>query len=77
MRERRKAYMILVGKPDGRRPLEIPRRRWLDNVKMDLRDIGWDDMDWIDLTQDNGPLEGSCEHGNERSGSIKCWQVLE
>jgi hypothetical protein len=43
---------------------------------MDLGEIGWDGMDWIDLTQDRVPVEGSCEHGNERPGSIKCWEVL-
>jgi hypothetical protein len=48
----RNAYRILVGKPDGKRPLGRPRRRWLDNIKMDLREIGWDGMDWIDLSQD-------------------------
>jgi hypothetical protein len=41
MGERRSAYRILVGKPDGRRPLGRPRRRWEDNIKMDLREIGW------------------------------------
>jgi hypothetical protein len=40
---------------------------WLDNIKMDLREIGWDGMDWIDLTQDRA-VEASCEHGNEPSG---------
>jgi hypothetical protein len=52
MGERRNAYGISVGKPDGKRPLGRPRRRWLDNIKMDLRDVGWDDRDWIDLSQD-------------------------
>ena len=41
----------LVGKPEGRRPLGRPRRRWEDNIKMDLREVGWG-MDWIDLAQD-------------------------
>jgi hypothetical protein len=41
-----------VGKPEGRRPLGKPRRRWVDNNNMDLREIGWDGMDWIDLVQD-------------------------
>jgi hypothetical protein len=43
---------ILVGKPDGKRPLGRPRRRWADSIKMDLRETGWDGMDWIDLAQD-------------------------
>jgi hypothetical protein len=51
-RETRNAYRILVGKPEGKRPLGIPRRRWVDNIKMDLREIGWDGMEWIDLAQD-------------------------
>jgi hypothetical protein len=45
--EKRNAYRILVGKPEGRRPL----RRWVDNIKMDLIEIGWGGMDWIDLAQ--------------------------
>jgi hypothetical protein len=50
MGEKRNAYRILVGKPEGRRPLGRPRRRWVDNIKMDLR-VGWDGTDWIDLAQ--------------------------
>jgi hypothetical protein len=45
-------YRILVGKPEGRRPLGRPIRRWMDNIKMDLREIGWDGVDWIDVAQD-------------------------
>jgi hypothetical protein len=41
-----------VGKPEGKRALGRPTRRWVDNIKMDLREIGWDVMDWIDLTED-------------------------
>jgi hypothetical protein len=41
-----------VGKPKGKRPLGRPRRRWEDNIKMDLREIGWGGMDWFDLAQD-------------------------
>jgi hypothetical protein len=66
-----------VGKPEGTRPLEIPRRRWEDNIRMDLRKIGWSGMDWIDLDQDRDQWRGSCEGGNEPSGSIKCWEILE
>jgi hypothetical protein len=46
------AYRILVEKPEVKRPLGKPRRRWENNIKLDLREIGWDGMDWIDLTQD-------------------------
>jgi hypothetical protein len=49
---KRNVYRILVGKPEGKRPLGRPRRRWEDNIKMDLRDIGWGGMDWIDLAED-------------------------
>jgi hypothetical protein len=50
--EKRNAYRTLVGRPEGKRPLGKPRRRWVDNIKIDLREIGWDDMDWICLAQD-------------------------
>jgi hypothetical protein len=52
MGEKRNAYRILVGKPEGKRSLGRPRCRWVDNTKIDLRGIGWDGMDWIDLAQD-------------------------
>jgi hypothetical protein len=48
------AYKILVGKPEGKRPLGRPRRRWEVNIKMDFREIGWGGMDWIDMAQDRG-----------------------
>jgi hypothetical protein len=49
MGENRNAYKILVGKPEGKRPLGRQRHRWVDSIKMDLRGIGWDGVDWIDL----------------------------
>jgi hypothetical protein len=52
MKETRNAYRILAGKPEGRRPLGRPRHRWVDSIRMDLREIEWDGMDWIDLAQD-------------------------
>jgi hypothetical protein len=52
MGENRNAYRILVGMPEGKRPLGRPRRRWVNNIKMDLRETGWDGVDWIDMAQD-------------------------
>jgi hypothetical protein len=56
MEEKRNAYRILVGKPEGRRPLGRPRRRCTreDNIRIDLGEIGWGGMDWINLAQDRG-----------------------
>jgi hypothetical protein len=61
------AYRVLVGK----KPLGRPRRKWEYNIKMDLR---WDGVVWTELIW---PVEGSCEHGNEPSGFIKYWRILE
>jgi hypothetical protein len=52
MGERRGAYWILVGRPEGRRPLGRPRCRWEDNIKIDLQDVGSEGVDWIDMAQD-------------------------
>jgi hypothetical protein len=52
MGETRNAYRILVGKPEGKRPLGRQRCKWVDNVEIDLRETGWDGMDWINLAQD-------------------------
>jgi hypothetical protein len=54
MGEKRNAYRILVGKPEGRRPLGRPRCRWVENIKIlvDLTEIGWDGVNWVDLAQD-------------------------
>jgi hypothetical protein len=51
MGERRYAYRILVGRPEGKRPLDRPKHRWEDNIKMDPEEVGWS-MDWIELAQD-------------------------
>jgi hypothetical protein len=52
MGEKRNVYRLLVGKPEGRRPLGRPRRRWMDNIKTDLLEIGLGGVDWIGLAQD-------------------------
>jgi hypothetical protein len=52
MGEGRGVYRVLVGKPEGRRPLGRPRRRWEDNIRMDLQEVGWEDEDWTGLAQD-------------------------
>jgi hypothetical protein len=52
MGEKRNMYRLLVGKPEGRRPLGRPRRRWMDNIKIDLLEIGLSVVDWIGLAQD-------------------------
>jgi hypothetical protein len=52
MGEKRSAYGLLVGKPEGRRPVGRPRHRWLDNIWIDLVEVGWGDVDWIGLAHD-------------------------
>ena len=52
MVEERRAYRVLVGKPEGKRPMGRPRRRWVDNIKMDLQEVEYGNVDWIGLAQD-------------------------
>jgi hypothetical protein len=52
MGEERKVCKVLMGKPEGKRPIERPRRRWEDGIRMDLREIGWGSVDWIQLAQE-------------------------
>jgi hypothetical protein len=69
MGEERKVCKVLVGKPEGKRPLGRPRRRWEDGVRMELREIGfgvWIGFDWLRI---GGPVAGCCECGDEPSGS--------
>ena len=55
-----------------------PRRKWENNIKMDIQEVGWEGgKDWIDLAQDKESLRGSCECGNELSGSVKCRKFLD
>jgi hypothetical protein len=62
-------YNIVVGKPEGKRTLGRPRHRWED-IKMNLRKIEWEGVDWMHMAQDR-PVEGSCDHSNKPLGSIK------
>jgi hypothetical protein len=71
--ENREVYKLLVAKPEGKRPLRRPMCRRVDNIKMDLGEIGRGDVDWIGLYQDRD----KCEFGDEPSGSIKCWETIE
>jgi hypothetical protein len=52
MEETINVYRVLVGKPEGKKPLGRPRRRWVNNMRMDLAEVGWCDVDWIGLAQD-------------------------
>jgi hypothetical protein len=77
MGENRNAYRLLVGKPEGRRPLGRPKHRWVDNIRMDLVEVGWGDVHWIGLAQDSKQVESSCEFGIKLSDSMKCGKTIE
>jgi hypothetical protein len=57
MEEEREVYTVLVGKPEGKRPLEEPRHRREDGISMDLREVGWGSVDWIHMAQDRDWLQ--------------------
>jgi hypothetical protein len=71
--EKMNAYRILVRKPEGKRLLGRQRRRWVDNIKMDVREIGWDGMDCIDRTQARDQWRALVNTVMNIRGSIKCW----
>jgi len=75
MEESRVVYRVLVGKPEGKRPLGRSRLRWEDNVKMGLYEVGFGGVDRIDLA--HGQLAGTCECGNEPSGYMKYGEFLD
>jgi hypothetical protein len=75
MGENRNAYRILVGKPERKRPLG--RCRWVDNIKIYLREIGWDVMEWIDLAQDRDHWRALVNTVMNLRFPLKCWQVPE
>ena len=70
MGEERRVYGVLLGKPEGRRTLGRLRRRWVDNIRMDLQEMGCGYTDWIGLAQDRQVVD-VCECGNELSDSMK------
>jgi len=77
MGEERGLYRDLVGKPEGKRPLGRPRRRWEDNIKMDLQEVGCGVMDWIELAQDRGRWRALVNAVMNLGGSIKCGEFLD
>jgi hypothetical protein len=76
MGDGRGVYMVLVGKPEGKRPLGRPRHRWEDNIKAHLQEVGCGGMGWIELGKDR-LVAGTCECGDESSGSIRCGEFLD
>ena len=76
MGKERGVYRVLVGKLEGKRPLERPRHRWVDNIRMDLQEVGCGCVDWIGLAQDRDVAD-ACVCSNEPSGSVKCRGFLD
>ena len=77
MGEGRGVYRVLVGKPEGRRPLGRPRHRWEDNIRMDLWEVGCGCVDWMELAQDRDRWRALVCAGDEPLGSIKCGEFLD
>jgi hypothetical protein len=77
MGEKRNSYRLLVGKREGKRPLGRPRRRWVDNSRMDLGEVGWGDVDWIGLAQKRNRWRTLANSVFEPSGSMKCFETIE
>ena len=77
MGEERGAYRVLVGKPEGKRPLRRPRCRWVDNIRMDLQEVGCGYVDRIGLAQDRDRRRTLMSVVMEPSGSVKCGEFLD
>ena len=69
-------HRVLVGKSEGKRPLGRPRRRWEDNIKMDLQEVGGGCEDLMELAQDRDKVAGTCGYGDEPSGSKNAGNFL-
>jgi len=69
-------YRVLVGKPEVKRPLGIPRCRWVENIKMDLQEVGCGGMDWINASQDRDRLQ-ALVNAVTNFGFIKCGEFLD
>jgi hypothetical protein len=80
MGEKKNAYSLLIGKPEGKRLLGRPRHRCVDNIRMDLGEVGWGDADWIDLAQDRNRRRALMNlelNLRLQKNSIKCWETIE
>jgi hypothetical protein len=77
MGEKWNTYRVLVGNPEVKRSQGRPRRMWVDTIKMDHRQIGWGCIGLDRSGSEYELVNVSCEYGNEPTGSIKCWKVLE
>ena len=77
MGQGRGVHRVLVGKPEGKRPLGRPRHRWEDNVKMELQKVGGGCGDWMELAKDRDKVAGTCEYGDENFGFQKCGEFLD
>ena len=76
MGEGRGVHRVLIGKPEGKRPLGRPRRRWKNNIKMDLQEVGGSCGDSMELAQDRDRWRGACGYGEEPSGSQNAGNFL-
>jgi hypothetical protein len=77
MVEKRNAYRLLVGKPEGKRPLRRPRCRWVDNIRLDLGEVGWSDVDWICQAKDRNRRRALVNSVANLRGSMKCWETIK